>query len=55
MAHTIVHFEIPSDNIEHANKFYNDLLGWKMEKVPGLMEYWMFATGANNKGRQTIS
>jgi uncharacterized protein len=34
MAHTIVHFEIPSDNIERANKFYNDLFGWKMEKVP---------------------
>ena len=54
MAHTIVHFEIPSDNIERANKFYNDLFGWKMEKVPGPMEYWMFATGANNKGEQTI-
>jgi predicted enzyme related to lactoylglutathione lyase len=36
MAHRIVHFEIPSDNnIERANKFYNDLFGWKMEKVPG--------------------
>jgi hypothetical protein len=26
-----------------------------MEKVPGPMEYWMFAKGANNKGEQTIS
>jgi predicted enzyme related to lactoylglutathione lyase len=55
MAHTIVHFEIPSDNIERANKFYNDLFGWKMEKMPGPMEYWMFATSANSKGEQTIS
>jgi predicted enzyme related to lactoylglutathione lyase len=55
MAPTIVHFEIPSDNIERANKFYNDLFGWKMEKMPGPMEYWMFATSANSKGEQTIS
>jgi len=41
---TIVHFEIPSDNIERANKFYNGLFGWKAEKMPGPMEYWMFVT-----------
>jgi predicted enzyme related to lactoylglutathione lyase len=55
MAPAIVHFEIPSDNIERANKFYSDLFGWKMEKMPGPMEYWMFATSANSKGEQTIS
>jgi predicted enzyme related to lactoylglutathione lyase len=32
---TIVHFEIPSDDIEGANKFYNDLFGWKIEKWAG--------------------
>ncbi len=55
MAHTIVHFEIPSDNIDRTKKFYNDLFGWKMEKMPGPMEYWMFATTNNSKGEQTIS
>ena len=55
MAPTIVHFEIPADNIERANKFYTDLFGWKMEKMPGPMEYWMFATSANSKGEQTMS
>ena len=55
MAHTIVHFEIPSDNIDRTKKFYNDLFGWKMEKMPGTMEYWMFATTNNSKGEQTIS
>jgi uncharacterized protein len=29
---TIVHFEIPSDDIERAKKFYNELFGWKIEK-----------------------
>lgn len=50
---TIVHFEIPSDNIERAKKFYNSLFGWEMEKMPGPMEYWMFPT-ANSKGEQTV-
>ena len=50
---TIVHFEIPSDNIERANKFYNGVFGWKTEKMPGPMEYWMFRTG-NENGEQVI-
>jgi predicted enzyme related to lactoylglutathione lyase len=41
---TIVHFEIPSDNIERAKKFYSSLFGWKLEKMPGDMEYWMGST-----------
>ncbi len=32
---TIVHFEIPSDDIERTKKFYTDLFGWKIEKWPG--------------------
>jgi predicted enzyme related to lactoylglutathione lyase len=32
---TIVHFEIPADDIDRAKKFYSDLFGWKIEKVPG--------------------
>lgn len=50
---TIVHFEIPSDNIERSRKFYNSLFGWKMEKMPGPMEYWMFRT-TDNEGKEVI-
>jgi catechol 2,3-dioxygenase-like lactoylglutathione lyase family enzyme len=32
---TIVHYEIPADDVERAKKFYSDLFGWKMEKWPG--------------------
>jgi uncharacterized protein len=32
---TIVHFEIPADDIDRAKKFYSDLFGWKIEKWPG--------------------
>ena len=53
---TIVHFEIPSDDIERARKFYNDLFGWKIEKVSANatqltsaatgqpIDYWMVST-----------
>jgi predicted enzyme related to lactoylglutathione lyase len=32
---TIVHFEIPSDDIERSKKFYNELFGWTIERWPG--------------------
>lgn len=46
---TIVHFEIPSDNVEKSKKFYGDLFGWTIEKVPSDMlpegvEYWGITT-----------
>ena len=43
---TIVHFEIPSDNVEKTRKFYGELFGWNIEKwtgaesMPEGMEYW---------------
>ena len=40
---SIVHFEIPVDDIERARKFYSDLFGWKIEKA-GPMDYWMINT-----------
>jgi uncharacterized protein len=49
---TLVHFEIPSDNLERTKKFYTDLFGWKIEKMPGTgqREYWTFTTTTNDKG-----
>ncbi len=46
MDHTIVHFEIPADDVAKVKKFYGDLFGWKMEKVPGFesMDYHMVTT-----------
>ena len=32
---TIVHFEIPADDVERSKKFYSDLFGWKIEKFTG--------------------
>jgi predicted enzyme related to lactoylglutathione lyase len=30
---TIVHFEIPSDNVDRSKRFYSDLFGWNIEKI----------------------
>ena len=54
---TIVHFDIPADDIERAKKFYSDLFGWKIEKWSesgtGDMEYWMVTT-IDDKGNKGI-
>jgi predicted enzyme related to lactoylglutathione lyase len=44
---TVVHFEIPADDVERAQKFYGELFGWKIEKFtsPMPMDYWMVQTG----------
>ena len=45
----IVHFDIPSDSPERAQKFYQDVFGWKFYKWDGPMEYWMIRTGDDNQ------
>lgn len=54
---TIAHFEIPSDNLERTKKFYTELFGWKMEKMPGTdqREYWTFFTTTNDRGSSSSS
>jgi predicted enzyme related to lactoylglutathione lyase len=44
MDHTIVHFEIPANDVEKLRKFYSALFGWKIEKMPGPTEYFGIQT-----------
>ncbi len=44
-AASIVWFEIPADNVGRAKKFYSALFGWKIEKFPGVTDYWHIDTG----------
>ena len=45
MDHTIVHFEIPADDIEKLSKFYSNLFGWKIIHSPvEEMDYWVIHT-----------
>src|SRR5260370_34826396 len=41
----VIHFEIPASDPERASAFYKKVFGWKIEKWPGPMEYWMVTTG----------
>src|SRR2546430_5336240 len=41
----VIHFEIPTSDPERAAAFYKKAFGWKIEKWPGPMEYWMVTTG----------
>jgi len=44
MDHTIVHFEIPANDIEKIKKFYMNLFGWTMNKCPGPTVYYLVGT-----------
>jgi predicted enzyme related to lactoylglutathione lyase len=63
---TIVHFEIPADDVQRSRKFYTDLFGWKIEKWPSTddsqltsaatgqpIEYWMVTT-TDDKGNKAL-
>lgn len=41
---TIVHFDIGADDPERARRFYEGLFGWKMEKPPGMTDYYLIET-----------
>lgn len=43
MAGQVVHFEIPTDNMDRAREFYREAFGWKLEPVPE-MSYTMVTT-----------
>ena len=45
----VVHVEIPAANVEAAAKFYQDLLGWKIQPVPE-MKYTMWEAADGSGG-----
>ncbi len=44
MDHTIIHFEIPADDIEKLKTFYEQVFGWKIIQSAGPIEYWLIQT-----------
>jgi uncharacterized protein len=45
----VIHFEIPAAEPERAAAFYGKAFGWKFDKWPGPMEYWMVVTGKDGE------
>jgi uncharacterized protein len=57
---TIVHFEIPADDVERARKFYSILFGWKIEKMEvkkdgETMDYWVISTSSRGNSNEEKS
>lgn len=50
---TIVHFDVPAEDIQRAKIFYEKLFEWKIEPVPGPMEYYNIFTHDEN-GKESI-
>jgi len=50
---TIVHFDIGVDNLERAKIFYEKLFDWRIEQLPGPMNYYMIAT-SDLKGNSAL-
>ena len=46
---TITHFMVPADDIGRAKNFYTNLFGWKIEKIPGPMEYYEINTSSGGE------
>ena len=45
----VVHFEVPVDNPERAQKFYTDVFGWEITKWAGPMDYWLVKSGPDSQ------
>ena len=41
----VIHFNISADDTSRAAEFYRTVFGWKAEKWPGPVDYWLVTTG----------
>lgn len=44
MANSVVHFEVPADDVERAKAFYQETFGWKVDAYPGMNYHGMLTT-----------
>ncbi len=50
MDHTLIHFEIPANDVEKLKKFYEEVFGWKIIQSPGPIDYWVIQTVLTDSG-----
>ena len=53
MMDKVVHFEIPADDVERAQKFYKTVFGWEIDRVPD-MDYTMIRTVKVGEDRMPV-
>ncbi|HUK84617.1 MAG TPA: VOC family protein [Candidatus Acidoferrum sp.] len=44
MDHTLVHFEIPAQDVEKLKQFYEQVFNWKITLYPSPLDYWLIQT-----------
>ena len=57
---SIVHFEIPADDVEHARGFYSTLFGWWIETIEvrqdgDTIDYWIISTSSERDSNEKKS
>ena len=50
MTNSVVHFEIPADDFERAQKFYTDAFGWQLQHMPELQYTMVMTTESDEQG-----
>ena len=51
---TIVHFDIPANDLGKLKMFYSKLFNWKIFRAPGPIDYWMIETVPVDEQGMTI-
>jgi predicted enzyme related to lactoylglutathione lyase len=46
----VVHFELPADDLERAQRFYGEVFGWEFKRWDGPMPYVLVTTGKEERG-----
>ncbi|UCH34819.1 MAG: VOC family protein [Armatimonadota bacterium] len=50
MPNTIVHFEIPAQDMNRLKDFYSGLFGWKIQAAPGMDDFMMINAAPEGEG-----
>jgi predicted enzyme related to lactoylglutathione lyase len=53
MPDSVVHFEIPVDNMARAQKFYKETFGWSISAIPEMGYVILETSPSNEEGRPT--
>lgn len=51
MASSVVHFEIPVDDVERAGEFYRKVFDWEISSMPGMGYTLLSTTATGEDGR----
>ena len=51
MSNSVVHFEIPADDVSRAQSFYREAFGWSVQEMPEMQYTILSTTETDEEGR----